>query len=145
MGKVNELTLMYKTTATDKVQITGVSNAVDVLVKNWSPDIEVRESVYCLHLNRQNEVVNIHEISKGGYSGTVVDTKMVFSAALISGASSIILAHNHPSGTLTPSMADKSLTKKIVKAGDILDIKVFDHIIVTPNGGYFSFAENSML
>ena len=83
-------------------------------------------------------------ISRGGVSGTVVDLKLVFGTAMKAGASNIILSHNHPSGNLRPSPEDIQLTKKIVSAGNILDIKIFDHLIIT-NEGYYSFAEEGML
>ncbi len=82
--------------------------------------------------------------SIGGIAATVVDIRVIFAAALLSGASAIILAHNHPSGNLEPSFDDKKVTKKLVEAGKALDIKVFDHIIVTADG-YTSMADKSMM
>lgn len=84
-------------------------------------------------------------ISKGGVSGTVVDLKIVFAAALKGRASSIILAHNHPSGNLKPSQADIELTRKFRKAGEILDISVLDHLILSPDGDYYSFADENRM
>ena len=81
-------------------------------------------------------------ISKGGVSGTVVDLKIIFATALKGRASAIILAHNHPSANLNPSQADIDLTKKIGKAGRLLDINVLDHLILSPEGEYYSFADN---
>jgi DNA repair protein RadC len=77
---------------------------------------------------------------KGGITGTLVDVRLVFKTALELGATALILCHNHPSGNLTPSEADKTLTQKLKVAGQNLDIHVVDHIIVTENG-YFSFAD----
>lgn len=82
-------------------------------------------------LNRMNKVLGIYLISVGGFAGTVCDPKVVFQAALKTNASSIILAHNHPSGNLKPSDADLQLTEKLKKGGKLLDIAVLDHLILT--------------
>ena len=95
-------------------------------------------------LNRANRVLGIIEISTGGISGTVADPKLVFTAALKSAASSIVLAHNHPSGNLSPSQADINLTRKLKSAGESLDIAVVDHIILTSES-YFSFADEGLI
>ncbi len=83
-------------------------------------------------------------ISVGGVSGTVVDPKKVFKIALDGGASSIIICHNHPSGNIKPSDSDIRLTKKITEAGNLLDIRVLDHIISGDNT-YFSFADEGLM
>ncbi|MBT8232485.1 MAG: DNA repair protein RadC [Saprospiraceae bacterium] len=95
-------------------------------------------------LNRSNCILKVETISVGGVSGTVVDPKIVFKKALSIQASSIILVHNHPSGNLQPSKADLSITKKISNAGEVLDIKVLDHLIISEMG-YFSFADEGLM
>lgn len=102
------------------------------------------EEFWILLLDNANKVLLKKQISKGGFTGTMVDIRIVFQEALISGAVAMILAHNHPSGTLKPSHPDKQLTARIVDAGKTMDIKVLDHIIVTQNG-HFSFADNSLI
>lgn len=102
------------------------------------------EEFWVLLLSRRAEVIGREQISRGGVSGTVVDAKMIFSRALEVKASSVILCHNHPSGNPDPSQADKSLTAKLVKAGEALDIFVLDHLIIAA-GTYFSFADNSII
>lgn len=102
------------------------------------------EEFWVLLLSRSNAVISREMISKGGFSGTVVDPKIIFNIALLKRASSIILVHNHPSGNLKPSAADQSITKKVRQAGDYLDIPVLDHLIVS-EAGYFSFADESLL
>jgi len=102
------------------------------------------EEFWVLFLNRQNKILSGEKISQGGVAGTVADLKIIFKSALEKLACSIIVAHNHPSGNLRPSESDKKLTKKIVEAGKIIDIKVLDHLIVT-DGGYYSFADEGML
>jgi DNA repair protein RadC len=91
-------------------------------------------------LNRANKVLGIYELSTGGISGTVADIRLIFAASIKSNASSIVLAHNHPSSNTKPSDADLLLTHKIKEAGKLLDIKVIDHIIVAIES-YYSFAD----
>jgi len=102
------------------------------------------EQFWILMLNNSNKVTYKFPLSKGGITATMVDTRLLFKRVLAQGATALILAHNHPSGTLQPSQADKTITQKIQKAGELLDIKVLDHIIVTEKT-YFSFADESIL
>ena len=84
-------------------------------------------------------------VSIGGLSGTVVDAKIVFACALKARSSAIILAHNHPSANLYPSTPDKNITDKLKKGGELLDIPVLDHLILSPEGGYYSFADEGLI
>lgn len=102
------------------------------------------EEFWVLYLNNSNKVIKSSQLSKGGITGTVVDVRLAFKEAIQIGAIGIILAHNHPSGALKPSQADIKLTKKLQIAGDSLDIKVLDHLIITEKA-YFSFADENML
>lgn len=95
-------------------------------------------------LNRANEIIGYSKISSGGTAGTVVDAKVIFTKALLAGGHSIILAHNHPSGNPQPSEQDIKLTKQLIKAGELLDIRVLDHIIVTDKG-YTSMADEGLM
>ena len=97
-----------------------------------------------LLLNRANKIIAKKMISRGGISGTVADPKLIYSSALDSKASSLILVHNHPSGNLEPSNADKALTRKLKSAGEFLDLPVLDHLIVT-GSGFFSFADEGLI
>jgi DNA repair protein RadC len=101
------------------------------------------EEFWVLYLNRANEVIGKENVSKGGISGTIVDPKVVFKAAVQFPASAIVLAHNHPSGQLKPSQADHQLTKKLKEAGNALDIPVLDHLIIG-DGNYYSFADEGV-
>ncbi len=103
------------------------------------------ERFFILLLNRNNKVLGAHMVSMGGVGGTVVDPKIIFQAALLANASGIILCHNHPSGNLTPSQPDIDITKKVKEAGKFLDILVSDHLILSPEGKYFSFADEGMM
>lgn len=101
------------------------------------------EEFWVLYLNNSNKVIYKSQLSKGGITGTVVDVRLIFKTALEQGAISIILTHNHPSGKLQASDADKDITKKLKVAGDQLDIKVLDHIIITEMG-YLSFQDEGI-
>jgi DNA repair protein RadC len=102
------------------------------------------EEFWVLFLNNSNKVILKSQLSKGGISGTIVDVRLVFKLALENGATGLILCHNHPSGGLIPSDADKQVTKKIKLAGDSLDVKVLDHLIITETK-YYSFADEGIL
>jgi len=102
------------------------------------------EQFWILCLNRNNKIITSRLISQGGVSGTVADPKVIFKAALEDLASGVILIHNHPSGNLKPSQADKKLTDKMVSSGKLLEIPVLDHVIFT-NENYFSFADEGLI
>ncbi|MFH6768066.1 DNA repair protein RadC [Gaetbulibacter aquiaggeris] len=102
------------------------------------------EEFWIIYLNNSNKVIQKNQLSKGGITGTLVDVRLVLKNALEVGATGIILAHNHPSGNLQPSEADKQLTHKLKLASESLDIKVLDHVIVTEKA-YFSFADENLL
>jgi DNA repair protein RadC len=101
------------------------------------------EEFWVLYLNNSNKVLSKSQLGKGGITGTLVDVRLVFKAALEMGATGLILCHNHPSGTLMPSEADKQITKKLKAAGQNLDINVLDHIIIAENG-FYSFNDDGI-
>lgn len=103
-----------------------------------------REEMGLVLLSRCNKVIGWCRISVGGFSSTLCDPKLVFYHALHCGASNIALAHNHPSGNLTPSSEDKRLTDKINDAAELFDIRLLDHLIIT-EAEYFSFADNGLI
>ena len=102
------------------------------------------EEFWIIYLNNSNKVVSKSQLSKGGITGTLVDVRLVFKNAIEIGAVGIILIHNHPSGALQPSEADKQVTRKLKLAGESLDIKILDHLIITETN-YFSFADEGIL
>jgi DNA repair protein RadC len=102
------------------------------------------EEFWILLMNRANKVLGIHLVSKGGLAATVADPKVIFQLALENHATSVILAHNHPSGNLKPSREDIDLTKKIAAAAKLLDMVIFDHLIFTDRA-YYSFADEGMM
>lgn len=101
------------------------------------------EEFWIIYMNNSNKVISKSQLSKGGITGTLVDVRIVFKTALEMGATGLILCHNHPSGTLIPSDADKQITRKLKLAGDSLEIKVLDHLIVT-EANYFSFVDEGI-
>ncbi|MCC6599243.1 MAG: DNA repair protein RadC [Crocinitomicaceae bacterium] len=102
------------------------------------------EECWVMFLTRSYNVISLQRLSEGGTSSTIIDPKRVFSRALEHRASALIVAHNHPSGALSPSQEDKNLTKKLMICGRNLELPLLDHLIVT-NNGYFSFADEGIL
>lgn len=102
------------------------------------------EEFWVMFLNQGNRIIKIEQISRGGITQTSVDIRLIFKRALELMTTGIILSHNHPSGNLTPSPPDKSITKKIKEGAVLLDIQVLDHIIVSQKN-YFSFADEGLI
>lgn len=144
--KVAEIEIIYhnKVHPSDMMKVASSHDAFDILKGIWSNQLEHIEEFYLLMLNKANKVLGYSKVSSGGLSGTVVDPKLIFQTALKANASSIILAHNHPSGNIQPSEADQRITKKCRDGGTMLDIAVLDHLIVTADT-YYSFADEGQL
>lgn len=145
--KVSEVELVYKTRIpyAQRTKITGSRISYEVLLSTWNKDkIDLQEQFKILLLNRSNAVLGVSEISTGGITGTVVDIRLILSTALKMNATSLILCHNHPSGNLTPSIQDETVTTKIKNAAALMDISVLDHIILS-NEGYYSFADEGRI
>ena len=116
------------------------------LMEVWDKGkLSMVESFYIILLNRANKVIGIECVSVGGVTGTVADAKKIFHTAITCLATGIILAHNHPSGNTQPSQADRDLTKSLVEGGKYLDIKIVDHLIVTGESTYLSFADEGYM
>ncbi len=126
-----------------KIEKIGSSKDAFHLLQPIMGDLE-HEEFWILYLNNSNKVLKKTQMSKGGITGTLVDVRLVIKETLELGAVAIILAHNHPSGTLRPSAADKQITQKIKGACETMDIKVLDHLIITQKT-YYSFADENIL
>lgn len=126
----------------NKNKITSSRDAYNIFYPEMS-DLN-KEEFWILLLNRANHLIKKIRISEGGLTGTVADPKVIFKHALDSSASSIILAHNHPSNNLKPSQNDIDLTKKLVSAGKLLEISVLDHLIVGSDT-FYSFADEGLI
>lgn len=143
--EVAEIKISYSTSQTLKVKITSANDAYEVLLSSWDLDIiELQEEFKILLLNRGNQVLGIYPLSKGGITGTVVDSRLIFAVALKCNATGIILSHNHPSGKLLPSESDITLTNRIKKCAELLDISLLDHLIITKDG-FYSFSNEGKL
>ena len=125
------------------MKVTGSKDAADAFRIFW-PAYDHIEFSYLLMLNRQNQILGYHQLSKGGMTGAVVDVRVIFQVALKPCATSLILAHNHPSGNLDVSDADRKITNQIKQAGVILDIPLLDHLIMTTDS-YLSMADEGLL
>ncbi|MDA9344248.1 DNA repair protein RadC [Algibacter sp.] len=128
--------------ALEKKKITS-SSSVFELMQPVIGELQ-HEEFWIIYVNNSNKVIQKNQLSKGGITGTLVDVRLVLKNALEVGATGLILAHNHPSGTLKPSEADKQITQKLKAAAQSLDIKVLDHLIITEKA-YFSFADETIL
>ncbi|RKS44940.1 DNA repair protein RadC [Gillisia mitskevichiae] len=128
--------------ALENVKISS-SNSVYELLQPILGDL-AHEEFWILYLNNANKIIEKFQISKGGITGTLVDVRITLRKALELGAVSLILAHNHPSGNLNPSEADKQITQKLKMAAESMDIKILDHLIVTEKS-YFSFADEGLM
>ncbi len=107
--------------------------------------IDYKETFKVLLLNNANKIIGYTTISEGGLTSTIVDVRMILQTALVSNATSIILTHNHPSGNPRPSGHDDNLTKKIKSACELMDIRLLDHIIVTPYDSFYSYCDEGRL
>ena len=146
-GNITEIQASYKSKVkpSERAKISSSKDAYQVLMNAYDQDkIEMREEFIIILMNRANKVLGWVQVSEGGVSGTVVDSKIIFGIALQMQASAIILSHNHPSGNLKPSEADYTTTKKLKKAGEIMDIPILDHLICTTEG-YTSMADEGTL
>ena len=144
LTEVAEITVSYKPIKRVKPEVNSSQKAYDELLPFFSEDtMGIQEQFVVMYLNNANKVIGVYRMSKGGLTGTVVDPRIILGTALKVAATSIMLAHNHPSGQLQPSQADLALTRKLLNAAAFVDIRVNDHLILSGTGvGYYSFADN---
>jgi DNA repair protein RadC len=145
LENIAEIELSYKPSIANKPIIASSYDAYLVLKEFYPKEtIHLQEYFIVAYLNRFNRVLGVLVLSKGGITGTLADIRLVFGKALKAAASGLVISHNHPSGNLKLSDRDKEVTKKIRDAGDILDIKLMDHIIVGHEGQYLSFSDEGL-
>jgi len=145
--QVAEIQLTYRSNVKPSLRpkINRSNDACEILRQSWDESkIELVEQFKVILTNRANKVLGIFEVSTGGMTGTVADPKLIFVAALKCGATGILLAHNHPSGNLTPRQPGLDLTRKIKEGGKFLEIQLLDHLIITSEG-YYSFADEGLI
>ena len=145
---ISEVSLIYssKVKASDRPQVKCSRDGYNLFMQRWNHDtIEHVAEFKVMLMNRSNTVQGIMDVSKGGISGTVTDVRKLLRAIIKPNASGIIVCHNHTSGNLNPSESDTKLTQKIKQAGMIMDIQLLDHLILTTDDNYYSFADNGLL
>ena len=140
-----QIGLKYTKGGFPAIKIQMSRDAADFIRQFYSDDIHLYESFFLLLLNKANNTIGYAKISQGGVCGTVVDTIIIAKYAIDALASTVVLAHNHPSGNLKPSQADIDMTKKVKEALKLFNVAVLDHIILAPENGYYSFADDGML
>lgn len=143
---VNEVEIHYKKKSKINYKITSSQDAY-MLFKTLYDDytMEHKEFFWVAYTNRANKVISCMKLSEGGIAGTVVEVSHILQPAILSNASGIILCHNHPSGNLNASEADKVMTKKIQEACKFFDMSVLDHLIITHENRYYSFQDEGIL
>jgi DNA repair protein RadC len=145
--RVAEISVSYKPAVANKPVIVNALDAY-VLFKQFFDEgtISLQESFCVMYLNRMNRVLGIYPMTTGGITGTVIDIRLIFSVAVTTASTAIILAHNHPSGNMKSSQADIELTRRIKAGAILMDIKLLDHLIISPvDREYFSFADEGIL
>ena len=126
-------------------KVTNSKDAADFIRRVYPRgSVELQEAFVVLYLNRRNEILGYYRHSVGGITGTVADPRIIFATAVTSASVGMIMAHNHPSGNLSPSQADIELTKKVKEGGKLLDVQLLDHVIITKISHY-SFADNGLM
>ena len=148
MQQVSEIAISYKpkVKAADRYTIRFSQDAYNLLIREAfdTETLEYKEYFKLILLNRANKVLGITTLSEGGMDGTVVDVRLILQTALLAHSSNIIIAHNHPTGGLTPSSLDDAVTKKIKEAANLMDITLYDHLIVTRDS-YYSYTDERRL
>lgn len=144
MDTINEIQILYTPTIHGEIKtsLTGFHFAKQIFKPE---DLNLFEQFKVIFLNQGNSILGYRTISQGGITSTAVDARLIFSVALKSLATGLILIHNHPSGRLVPSHSDKQLTQKIKEMGQMFNIEVIDHIILSPFNDYYSFADEGLL
>lgn len=144
-NSIGELKISYKTTLAPHGKINSSMDVYQFLRQVWDQDLMEYQEQFCLiTLSRSNYISGFQFISTGGTAATVVDAKMIFQTALLNNATSIIVAHNHPSGSLQPSEPDKKITQRLTQIGRLLEVPVLDHMIITKDS-YMSFADQGIM
>ena len=141
-----ELSYSYDMKSVKREKISSSKDAYQYLSKAYNKNtIGMQEEFMAVLLNKANKPLGVVKLTKGGIDSTIIDIRLLMAAALKSLSCGIIITHNHPSGEVKPSQSDIAITKKVKEAGKLLDIPLLDHLIVTPFGQYFSFADEGLM
>lgn len=145
MNVISEIEVSYNPQRIADYKISDSSKTYELILSQWNwKEIEMLEEVKVIFLNRNNIVIGIYNLAKGGISQCTVDIRIILGIALKSLSTSIILVHNHPSGNLQPSQSDKEITKNLKEACKTVQIALIDHLIITKEN-YYSFADEGLL
>lgn len=143
---VSEIEISYKPAIGSKPEVTSSSDAYLILKEHYPENqIALKEYFVVMYLNQANRVIGVQKLSIGGLTSAVADVRLLFGTALKILSTGIVISHNHPSGNTRPSLQDRNLTKQVKEAGKLLDIKLLDHLIITPDDQYISMADNGDL
>ena len=141
-----EIEVSYKPKRVNHPIIKTSGDTYNHIVKFFPLEtISLQEKFVVGYLNTANRIIGVYEMSKGGITNTIVDLRLLLAVALKTASIGIILAHNHPSGNLKPSNSDREITERVNEACKLFDIKLLDHLILSPNGSYFSFVDEGIL
>ena len=139
---VSEIEISYRPAIGSKPEVTSSSDAYHILKEYYPEDqIALKEYFVVMYLNQANRVIGVQKLSIGGLTAAIADVRLLFGTALKVLATGVVISHNHPSGNTRPSLQDRNLTKQVKEAGKLLDIKLLDHIILTPDDKYISMAD----
>ena len=145
MNLISEIEVSYNPHRIADYKISNSSKTYELILSQWNwKEIEMLEEVKVIFLNRNNIVIGVYNLAKGGISACTVDIRIILAVALKSLSTSIILVHNHPSGNLQPSQSDKEITKNLKEACKMVQIALIDHLIITKEN-YYSFADEGIL
>ena len=146
-SKVSEIEPVYKSKvkAVNRLQVRSSKDAANIFRQHWNENtLQLQEEMKVMYLNRANHLLGIYTASKGSMTATLIDCKLILLAAFRLGAVFCLACHNHPSGSLKPSKADKLLTNKLKMGAALVDIHFLDHLIITADD-YYSFAEEGLI
>ncbi len=143
---VSEIEISYRPAIGSKPEVNSSSDAYQIL-KEYYPEnqIALKEYFVVMYLNQANRVIGVQNLSIGGLTSAIADVRLLFATAVKILSTGLILSHNHPSGNRRPSLQDRNLTKQVKEAGKLFDIKLLDHLILTPDDQYVSMADNGDL
>lgn len=139
---VSEIEISYRPAIGSKPEVTSSSDAY-LILKEYYPEkqIALKEYFVVMYLNQANRVIGVQKLSIGGLTSAIADVRLMFGTALKILATGLVISHNHPSGNTRPSLQDRNLTKQVKEAGKLLDVKLLDHLILTPDDQYLSMAD----
>ena len=145
---IQEMEVVYlptKLTASNET-ISNSASAYHVLKQLFNPNtISYQEECMVIYLNQASRIIGAQKLSRGGINATIVDIRIILATALKSLSTAIIIAHNHPSGNLVPSDGDKNMTKQLGEACKLMELTLLDHLIISPDSGYLSFADDGLM